>query len=404
MVNTGQFWDEFSFEYRLNEGALFTNLVSIEGYKLAADNLVLPPEWSNQLDRLNRVRALHGTTAMEGNTLSEQDIADQFESLSADPESIVNAGLTREQLQVRNANLAQDWVKARFYPGSEPVHIGDILTMHRMITQGSDERNNTPGRLRSFSVQVGSPDMGGVHIGAHYQRLDILMPQFVEFINSPRVANCHPVVGALLAHFFLVTIHPFGDGNGRVSRLLEAGILFRGGYNVLGFYGLSNYFYRNEARYKTLLQQCRHNQPFDVSPFVEFGVAGFVAELAGINNFIKTKLNRAVYRQMIVHNHNSRLGPRRRVLNEREYQFLDFLLTETEPSDPFSMTPPSLSLTELSNHPYIRAVYGRRSPRTFSRELTRLDESGFIKLHRPDQSSGQTIELDFDAIGKYPLS
>ena len=72
------------------------------------------------------------------------------------------------------------------------------------------------------------------------------MADFVCFVNSAQLKREHPVVRAFLVHFFLVTIHPFGDGNGRVSRLVEAAILYVGGYNIHGFYGLSNYFYRNE--------------------------------------------------------------------------------------------------------------------------------------------------------------
>jgi Fic family protein len=47
------------------------------------------------------------------------------------------------------------------------------------------------------------------------------MDEYIEFVNHPRLIAGHPVIRALLAHFFLVTIHPFGDGNGRVSRLVE---------------------------------------------------------------------------------------------------------------------------------------------------------------------------------------
>ena len=117
------------------------------------------------------------------------------------------------------------------------------------------------------------------------------MDDFVAFINSGRLRHEHPVIRALLAHFFLVTIHPFGDGNGRVSRLVEAAILYQGGYNVPGFYGLSNYFYRNRDEYIRSLQECRRTQPFDVTSFVSFGLVGFAAELRG-----KTKLNRMMYR------------------------------------------------------------------------------------------------------------
>ena len=73
-MNAKQFWDDFTFEYVLDEPGLFTDLISIEGYKQAALNLVLPAEWSNQLDRLNRVRAVHGTTALEGNPFSEAEV------------------------------------------------------------------------------------------------------------------------------------------------------------------------------------------------------------------------------------------------------------------------------------------------------------------------------------------
>src|SRR6202030_1630978 len=147
-----------------------------------------------------------------------------------------------------------------------------------------------------------------------HDQLKPMMEEFVRFMNSRRHRDQHPVGKALLAHFFLVTIHPFGDGNGRVSRLLEAGILFQSDYNVHGFYGLSNYFYKNEGRYKMVLQQCRARQPVNVTPFIAFGVEGFSSELKGINNFIKAKLNRVVYRQMMHRTFNRRISPRRKLL------------------------------------------------------------------------------------------
>lgn len=192
-----------------------------------------------------------------------------------------------------------------------------------MLTESSDEIHNTPGKFRNFSVVVGSPDLGGVHRCAPHGEIPRFMDEYVEFMNSRAANNLHPAIRALLAHFFLVTIHPFGDGNGRVSRLVEAGFLFQGGYNVFGFYGLSNYFHRNETEYKITLQECRHMQPFDVTGFVKFGLRGFSEELKGINNFIKAKLNRVVYRAMLVRAYITRVGERRRALNQRECNLLD---------------------------------------------------------------------------------
>src|SRR6185295_17201592 len=292
-------WDRFTFDYEIDANGMLPNVVHIEAYKEAAMNLVLPPDWRQQLDRLNRVRAVHGTTALEGNPLSEAEVARQIDMAEmVGPRS--PDGATKEQLQIRNAGLAQGWVKERFYPGCAPLTVTDLLAMHEMITQHSDTINNVPGRFRDFSVTVGSEATGGVHRGAPHENIPALMDGYIEFLRSRKLAAAHPVIRALLAHFFLVTIHPFGDGNGRVSRLVEAGILFQGGYNVHGFYGLSNYFYRNEAEYKTSLQQSRSQQPFEVIAFVNFGLVGFAKELKGINNFIKTKLNRVVYRATLV--------------------------------------------------------------------------------------------------------
>lgn len=391
-------WRRFSFEYRLRPDDLISDLIRIEASKEAALNLVLPPDWKTQLDRLNRVRAVHGTTALEGNPLSEADVSRQMDLLASPSSS--PATPSRDQRQVRNAGRAQDWVRRRFTPAADPLRRSDILHMHELITAGSDETDNAAGQLRTHPVVVGTESLGGVHRGAPPQDVSKLVDQFVGFVNSRAFMAGHPVVRALLAHFFLVTIHPFGDGNGRVSRLVEAGILYQGGYNVLGFYGLSNYFYRHGDEYKRLLQQSRRTQPFDLNAFVAFGVEGFSAELKGINNFIKTKLNRVVYRTTLVQAFNQRAGKRRRVINQREYDLLDFLLRETEPIDPFAEEPSlKIPYSELRQAPYVKGVYRNVTARTFHRELLRLAETGFIKFSTREPEP--TIEIDFGAIGRY---
>lgn len=392
-------WKKFQFNYRMNIRDSFQHFVAIEAYKEAALNLVLPQEWREQLDKLNRVRAVYGTTALEGNPLSEAEVSHQLELLEGDVDKDKKR-ITREQLQIRNSGKAQAWVRMRFLPNNPPIRLSDILQMHKMVTEESDETHNEPGQMRTFSVQVGSPEMGGVHIGAPADELPKMMDEFIDFINSRRLLAQHPVIRALLAHFFLATIHPFGDGNGRVSRLLEAGILFQQGYNVHGFYGLSNYFYQNEKTYKTLLQGCRKTQPFDVSAFVDFGVQGFASELKGINSFIKTKLNRVVYRTMLVRAFNKRVGERRRLLNQREYNLLDFLISETEPIDPFSESPSrKIEYRELLKSKYVQATYRKFTTRTLVRELFRLGELGFIAIERGEKD--HVLELNFEAIGKY---
>ena len=396
-------WSSFRFDYRLELPGMMSFLVRIEGRREAAMSLLLPSEWKDRLDMLNRIRTVHGSTALEGNPLSESRVADFLAG---------TAGLDaegREFRQIRNADVAQDWVRTRFGPGRPPVSLGDILHMHELMTRLSDETNNVPGRLRTHGVTVGTAALGGVHPGAPHHDLPGLMAGFVGFVNSPRSRGEHPVVRALLAHFFLVTLHPFGDGNGRVARLVEAAILYEGGYNVHGFYGLSNYFYRSGDEYKRRLQACRRVQPFDLSPFVDFGLRGFEAELRGINRFIKTKLNRLVYRDTMTRALTMRVSERRHLLNHREYSLLDYLLDETEPTDPFSEHPSTrIRLADLVTSPYVRGAYRDVTRRTFIREIRRLAELGFIAVD-DDPESGRTligidfhaIEMDFEEVAPY---
>ncbi len=392
-------WKRFSFDFQLDTKGLFQALVQIEAYREAALNLVFPQDWRARLDRLNRVRAVHGTTAIEGNPLSEAEVAQQLESLDSEKN---RDNAAREQLQVRNAEAAQSWVRNRFRPDAPPIQLADIFNLHEMITRDSDIVNNIPGKLRGFPVTVGSNDLGGVHRGVPYEGLPRLMAEYIDFLHSRRFEETHPAVRALLAHFFLVTVHPFGDGNGRVSRLVEAGMLFQLGYNVHGFYGLSNYFYRHESRYKSILQQCRERQPFDVTAFVRFGVEGFASELKGINNFVKAKLNRLVYRTMLVEALNRKTGARRRLLNQREYQLLDFLLSGTEPVDPFSdASSRRIALAELLEDRYVKSAYRNVTRRTLHRELLRLRDLGFIFFAKDESVGDWVVELDLGAIARY---
>lgn len=105
-----------------------------------------------------------------------------------------------------------------------------------MNTEGCGYPTNEPGSYRGFEVTVGDsypPD---------HREVPELMRRFTEFINSRVVVERYgPLVRAVLAHFYLISIHPFGDGNGRTSRALEAYLLCQGGYNVRGFYSLANY-------------------------------------------------------------------------------------------------------------------------------------------------------------------
>ena len=253
--------------------------MAMEMYRHAAMTLVLPPQWQEQPVTDNAPLPAAGTSQASGTP-------------PASPETVM-------QLKSMNVARAQAWVRERFVPGSPPLSLADILTIHRTVAKESNVEGLTPGALRTYSVQVGRPEVGGLHAGAPHERLPLYMEQYVDFINSREQAGLPPAIHALLAHFFFTTLHPFGDGNGRTSRLVGAAILCWRGYNMHGgFYALSDYFYQNDSiAYHTLLHRCwQQGVPFNLTPFVAFGIEGMVMELRSIDSLIRMKLKRAVER------------------------------------------------------------------------------------------------------------
>lgn len=269
-------WLQFEFDYRLDLQRLTPHILAIEAHKQAALTRVLPPQWRE----------------------------------SSPQQGLTEPADEKLQIRIRNSANARMWVNERFKGGTPPLTLPDLLTMHGLVADGAPG-DYAPGTLRSLPVQVGRREVGGLHMGAPVNRLPRLMDDYVGFITNDRLLGLHPVIQALIAHFFLVTIHPFGDGNGRVSRLLTAAILLQRGYNVHGgFYALSDYFYLNDIKYHSMLHRCWQSPPFDLTPFVAFGMEGFVMELRSIGSFIKMKLNRIVDREALVAAHSA-TGPRR---------------------------------------------------------------------------------------------
>ena len=70
----------------------------------------------------------------------------------------------------------------------------------------------------------------GDYIPPHPSHIELLMHKFIDWLNSPENRDLHPIRFAALAHYKLVYIHPFVDGNGRTSRLLMNLILMQSGY------------------------------------------------------------------------------------------------------------------------------------------------------------------------------
>ena len=161
-----------------------------------------------RLRRINRIRTIRGSLAIEGNTLTEDEITTILDGrpVIAPPQEIQ---------EVRNAFGAYDTFP-RWNPSSE----ADLLRAHEMLMVGLLD---APGRYRRVGVAVGG---GGEvhHIGPPADRVPHLMANLLSWLGG---TTEHPLIASAVFHYEFEFIHPFEDGNGRMGRLWQTLILTR---------------------------------------------------------------------------------------------------------------------------------------------------------------------------------
>ena len=177
----------------------------------------LPDALVRNLDDWFRVELTYTSNAIEGNTLTRRETA-----------LVVEKGLTvggkslAEHLEATNHAQALDWVREQINRRPADLQIKDILHLHKVILKGIDDHN--AGHLRSVAVRIS----GSATILPNPRKVPDMMDEFIEWLQA--ASGLHPAELAAEAHYRLVTIHPFVDGNGRTARLLMNMILLMQGY------------------------------------------------------------------------------------------------------------------------------------------------------------------------------
>ncbi len=161
-----------------------------------------------RLRRQARIRTVHGSVAIEGNALSEEQV-----SAILDGKRI--AGPLRDIREVRNAIAAYDRIED-WAPSSE----ADLLAAHELFMAGLMA---APGRYRTGQVGVVGPDAVH-HIGPPARRVPELMANLLAWLGRTRE---HPLIASSVFQYEFEFIHPFEDGNGRLGRCWQTLILSR---------------------------------------------------------------------------------------------------------------------------------------------------------------------------------
>lgn len=336
----------FNHQIDTDDRELLSLLVQVEAYRLSIMKIPMPPAVQRELDSLNMIRQIKGTTGLEGNALTEAEIKKVIESGKAGREA---------EKEAANAHKVQLFIRQYHEQhGSSSLYISEdfIKKLHYINTEGLSNYHNVPGQYRQVNVHAGD------YTPPDYTEIPALMKKFVEFINSGDVVHrLAPLIRAIIAHFYLITIHPFGDGNGRTSRALEAFILYSGGYNVRGFYSLANYHYRHRDQYILQLNKARFVDQGNLNDFVKYCIRAFLEELQSVQETILGYVKEIMFKNYLL----EQLG--RKAINNRMFSVVQFLLNGGE-----------LYVDEYRHkkHPFIAHLYESVTAKTAQRDLKRL--------------------------------
>jgi Fic family protein len=177
----------------------------------------LAPELINNLREWFRVELTYTSNAIEGNTLTRQETA-----LVVDKGLGIEGKTLKEVLEAAGHAKAFDYVEQFVGEGRTGVTEDMILAIHERILGNIDDVN--AGRYRAVPVRIA----GSRAMMPNYLKVPDLMATFADLLKSEN--SDHPAKIAADAHFKLVSIHPFVDGNGRTARLLMNLLLMQSGY------------------------------------------------------------------------------------------------------------------------------------------------------------------------------
>ena len=153
------------------------------------------------LRRSNRIRTIHGSLAIEQNTLSLEQVTAVLNGkhVLAPPKDIA---------EVKNAYEIYDRLE-----DLDPYSVDDLLTAHGIMMRGLVEES---GMFRTRPVGVVDSEGHVLHFGTLPQYVPDLVMELLDWVkNSP----VHMLVRSCVFHYELELIHPFADGNGRIGRL-----------------------------------------------------------------------------------------------------------------------------------------------------------------------------------------
>ncbi len=260
--------NEMSYAFWINLGQCVSKCNHIR-------QIPLLPEVRKELLAVYLAKGAAATTAIEGNTLGEDKALEIVKGKAKVEKS--QQYQKREIENIINAcNKIADTLRKN---GEVRIDIETLCEFNKTILSGDIPiaEGAIPGEIRKHPVTVGN-----TYRAPDAQDVPFLLKKFCEWIEKfdkgieikkPLNKQSIAIIKAIAAHLYLIWIHPFGDGNGRLARLIEFAILLKSGIPSIAAHLLSNHYNSTRSLYYLNLQKAKTENP--TSTFFQYAIEGF---------------------------------------------------------------------------------------------------------------------------------
>lgn len=246
---------------------LLRDIGLIEGSKAVVAQAALLPAWEAKFKEEAEIRAAHYGTHVEGNELNLEEVRKVMEGKEV-------VARDRDIREVINFRKVLDYLGA----GDKLYSEETLKDLHGLTVSGIVPEIEV-GRYRKVQVVLRDVLTGEiVHRPPPAVEVPYQIEDFFEWLNSAVARDVHPVLKAGITHYAVVNIHPFTEGNGRVSRAMATLILLKEGYDIRKLFSLEEHYDKNVAGYYYAIKTADQNPDRDLTSWLEYFVEGVAIE------------------------------------------------------------------------------------------------------------------------------
>lgn len=213
----------------------------------------LAPERLSALRRVATIESIGSSTRIEGSKLTDREVEKLLSNLA------IQSFESRDEQEVAGYAAVMDLVFSSWR--DIPFNENHIKQLHQILLRHSEKDARHRGQYKTNSNSVAAFDENGVQIGIVFDTASPfdtpgLMAELVAWVNDEREkAQLHPLLIIVIFAVVFLEIHPFQDGNGRLSRVLTTLLLIQAGYAYVPYSSLESVIELNKEAYYLALRQ-----------------------------------------------------------------------------------------------------------------------------------------------------